>query len=121
MKFLADENIEQPVIDLLRSLGYEVVAVVETIPGASDTEVMRIANIEHCLLLTNDKDFGELVFREMLVSEGIILLRLSAEDGKTKASIIQNILPEIADRLPKHFVVISDEKVRIKPFHIKGE
>jgi len=64
MKFLADESIEKPVIDWLRGQDFDVRYVAEITPSINDEEVIRFANDEGRILITNDKDFGELVFRQ---------------------------------------------------------
>ena len=58
MRFLADENISSFVIERLRNRGFDVVAVVETRPGATDKDVLEIANAGSCILITEDRDFG---------------------------------------------------------------
>lgn len=64
MKFLADENVDKPIVKRLRDDGHTVLYVLETEPSISDDEVIRRASEELALLLTADKDFGELVFRQ---------------------------------------------------------
>jgi predicted nuclease of predicted toxin-antitoxin system len=115
MRFLADENVEQPVVDALRAAGNDVTCVGEVAPGARDQEVLRLANAESRLLLTNDKDFGEAVYREGRTSEGIVLLRLRTEDGVEKAATVAKMLLELERRLAGHFAVLTDERVRLRP------
>jgi predicted nuclease of predicted toxin-antitoxin system len=64
MKFVADENIDRQIVDRLRQDGHIVMSVAEMDPGISDDVVLDLANQEGSLLLTADKDFGELVFRQ---------------------------------------------------------
>lgn len=115
MRLLANENVEQPIVDSLRAAGHDVACVAEVAPGARDEEVLRLANSESRLLLTNDKDFSELVYREGRVSAGIVLLRLQAQDGAQKAARLGDILPGVQERLAGHFAVISEERVRLRP------
>ena len=63
MKFLADEGVDKQIVDRLRQDGHSVWYVAEMEPGISDDEVLTIANQENAILLTADKDFGELIFR----------------------------------------------------------
>lgn len=58
MRLLANENVEQPVVDALRAAGHDVTCVGEAAPGARDEQVLHLANVEGRLLLTNDKDFA---------------------------------------------------------------
>ena len=64
MKFLADECVDRQIVDRLRHDGYTVLCVAEMEPGISDPEVLNMVNQEEAILLTADKDFGELVFRQ---------------------------------------------------------
>ena len=64
MNFLADESVDQPIVERLRHDGHGVLAVVEMEPSISDETVLKRANQQLSLLLTADKDFGELVFRQ---------------------------------------------------------
>lgn len=63
MNFLADENVDRQIVERLRCVGFNVRYIAETDAGISDDEVLDLANSEESLLLTADKDFGELVFR----------------------------------------------------------
>ena len=84
-------------------------------PERADEEVLGLANSESRLLLTNDKDFSELVYREGRVSAGIVLLRFQSRSGPEKAAHLSAILTRLADRLPGHFAVVSEERVRLRP------
>ena len=77
MLLLADECIDKRIVDYLRGKGYDVIYVAELAPSIPDNEVLDIANEKSAILLTNDKDFGELVFRQRKLNQGIVLIRLS--------------------------------------------
>lgn len=115
MRFLANENVEQPIVDSLRAAGHDVASVGEVAPGAHDDEVLRLATAESRLLLTNDKDFGELVCRRGAAAVGVVLLRLATQDGLEKAARLAEILPSIEQRLLGRFATISEECVRLRP------
>jgi|SRR5208337_3244841 len=85
MNFLADESVDFPVVQRLRSDGHEVLYVAEMDPGVSDEKVLAAANDKNALLLTADKDFGELVYRLRRISAGIILIRLAGLSPAGKA------------------------------------
>ena len=72
---MADESVDQPVVDRLREDGHHVLAVAEMPPSIPDEAVLTLANQQGALLLTADKDFGELVFRQRRVSAGVLLIR----------------------------------------------
>ncbi len=75
MKFLADANIEKEIVNSMRGMNIDVKWMLEDKPDAADEDIISIASLENRILVTNDKDFGELVFRQQLLSSGVILLR----------------------------------------------
>ncbi|MBC7795831.1 MAG: DUF5615 family PIN-like protein [Pyrinomonadaceae bacterium] len=114
MKFLADENIEREFVETLRSENFDVLYVKEIQFGIADDEVLRLANDNEAIILTADKDFGELVIRLGLASKGVVLLRLGEIDLKDKIEITMKALREHADELPNAFTVISSNSIRIR-------
>ena len=77
MNLLADENVDRQIVERLRHEGFDVRYIAETDAGISDDEVLDLANREESLLLTADKDFGELVFRLKKITVGVVLIRLA--------------------------------------------
>ena len=73
MNLLADEGVDRQIVDRLRHEGYSVLYVAEMDPGLADELVLDRANRAQALLLTVDKDFGELVFRQLKLTSGVIL------------------------------------------------
>lgn len=114
MNLLADENIKQLIVDPLRLDGHVVWYIVEMEPGVSDDVVLDLANREGALLLTADKDFGELVFRLGRVASGVILVRLAGLPNYSKATIIAEAIARHYDELPGAFTVITPTTVRIR-------
>lgn len=84
-------------------------------PGATDNEVFRLASNESRIVVTNDKDFGEIAYRERHVGAGVLLLRFQTQDGMQKAAYLARILPMIEDRIPGHFTVVTETRVRVRP------
>ncbi len=115
MKFLADENVDKPIVERLRKDGNVVIYVAEVEPSISDDEVIKLANQESALLLTEDKDFGELTFLQHKVKSGILLLRFQTEDTKYKIDTIRKVFEQYQNKIPLHFLVISETKIRIRP------
>jgi predicted nuclease of predicted toxin-antitoxin system len=72
MRFLADENVSRLVIERLQASGFDVTSIGETRSGASDKDVLEAADVEGCILITEDRDFGELVIRQRLGVRGMI-------------------------------------------------
>ncbi|SRR5581483_478657 len=115
MKFVADENIDLPIIARLRNDGHEVYAVVEMSAGISDNEVLKQANQRGVILLTGDKDFGELVHRDKRYTCGIVLIRLAGLSNNQKAQIVANVIRNHSSELENAFTVISHHNLRIRP------
>ncbi len=77
MRFLLDESAEYRIATFLRQAGHDVTAIAYDHPqGLADIEVLRIAEAERRILITNDRDFGELIFRRGLSHSGVIYFRL---------------------------------------------
>jgi predicted nuclease of predicted toxin-antitoxin system len=94
MKFLADENMDVAIVDRLRQEGHQVWYVVEMEPGIADNEVPALANLEGAILITADRDFGELVFRLRYITTGIILIRLAGLSTLAKSDTVAMIIQE---------------------------
>ena len=78
----------------------------------TDDEVIEKAFTEDWILITNDKDFGEMVFRERREHKGVIFLRLEDERAANKIAVLQRLLENYAEKLPKQFVVATETRVR---------
>jgi predicted nuclease of predicted toxin-antitoxin system len=91
MNLLADENIESEIIDLLRDNGFNVDYIMEVSPGADDDYVIQKANKNNSVLLTSDKDFGELVINKDLIG-GIVLINPDEPSVDEKANNVLNFL-----------------------------
>jgi predicted nuclease of predicted toxin-antitoxin system len=115
MNLLADESVDRQIVEHLRQDGHEVLYVAEMEPGISDDVVLERANGISALLVTADKDFGELVFRDKrLTTDGVILIRSAGLSPKRKAEIVSDAFKERAAEFPNHFSVISPGRIRIR-------
>ena len=114
MNLIADEGVDRAVVERLRQDGHDVVYVAELAPSVPDEEVLRQANARGALLLTADKDFGELVFRQRLVHSGVVLVRLAGITNTAKAEIVSEVCRQQAPELLGAFSVISPGQVRIR-------
>ena len=114
MKFLADEGVDFPVVQRLRTDGHEVLYVAEMDPGISDEEVLAAANEKNALLLTADKDFGEIVYRQKRIIPGVILIRLAGLSPSEKAEVVFSAIDGHLDDLKEAFTVISRKSVRLR-------
>ena len=114
MNLFADESVEQPVVERLRQEGHDVVYVAELAPSINDDEVLREANGRNAVLVTADKDFGELVFRQGALHAGVVLLRLAGLANRTKGEIVAEVCRIRGAELIGSFSVISPGQVRIR-------
>lgn len=114
MKFLVDESVEFPVVTFLRSIGHDVVSIAEDFPSIRDTDVLAAARRAKRILLTNDKDFGELIFLHGLPHRGVILLRLFTENAESKVDSVQRLLETHGNDLSENFTVVTPDAVRIR-------
>jgi predicted nuclease of predicted toxin-antitoxin system len=115
MRLLANENIAHSVVRRLRESEHDVLSVKESMTGADDRAVLARAVIEQRVLLTFDKDFGELAFRSKLSAHcGIILIRITPQGPKEDARRITDILLDRADWTGA-FWVITDLRIRRRP------
>ena len=115
MNFFADESVDHPIVERLRDDGHDVLAVPEMAPSITDETVLVQANQRGDLLLTADKDFGELVFRQHRVTAGVVLIRLAGLLAGVKAGIVSTAIRDHGAELLRAFTVISPGMVRIRP------
>ena len=114
MRLVADESIRGAIVGLLRSRGHEVVAIREIAPGSSDDEVLQLAHRLGAVLITADKDFGELIYRRGSASSGAILVRLASLPASIRAEMIIQLLDERADSLHQYLAVLAPGSVRLR-------
>lgn len=112
MRFLVDECTGPAVARWLRDQRHDVFSVYEQSRGMDDDDIIYKAFAENWILITNDKDFGEKVYRERRAHKGIILLRLEDELAANKVAVLQRLLAGYADRLADQFVVVTETTVR---------
>jgi predicted nuclease of predicted toxin-antitoxin system len=113
MRFLADESCDFAVVRALRTAGYDVLAIAEFAPQTSDPQVIDLAVEEGRVLLTEDKDFGQLVYAGSHASNGVVLIRFPTQDrGELPTRAIQAIR-DLGDRLIGAFVVLEPSRIRI--------
>jgi len=114
VNLVADERLDREIVDRLRRDGHTVAYVAEMDPGISDDTVIDLANRKSAILLTADKDFGELVFRQNRLTRGVVLVRLAGLPGDRKAALVAGIIETHQARLAKAFTVITPGAIRIR-------
>ncbi len=112
--YVADESVDFRLIKFLRESGYLLYVIREEKPGISDDTVLTFAVSLQAILLTEDKDFGELTIRFRKPNCGIILLRLSGIPIGQKNNTVLNALIHYGDMFRTHFTVINPDKIRIR-------
>lgn len=113
MHFLADESCDFAVVRALRAAGYDVKAVAEVALGATDDVVLELASRERCVLLTEDKDFGQLIFAAGSSTYGVILIRYPASARSLLPPVILDLVNTQLDRLLGAFIVVQPSRIRI--------
>ncbi|HEY9771721.1 MAG TPA: DUF5615 family PIN-like protein [Coleofasciculaceae cyanobacterium] len=114
MRLLVDECTGTRVANWLREEGYQVFSVYEQARGSSDDLIIKKAFDENWILVTNDKDFGEKVYREKMSQRGIIFLRLQDERSANKIDVLQRLFSTYLQRIPNSFVVVTETQVRFR-------
>jgi predicted nuclease of predicted toxin-antitoxin system len=115
MNLVADECCDAVLVAGLRSDGHDVLYIKETLRGAADDAVLQLAFDQQRILLTEDKDFGDLVMRLRLPSVGVVLVRMDPADTPAKLLRLRALLHDHGDRLTNAFVVVDETKFRIRP------
>jgi predicted nuclease of predicted toxin-antitoxin system len=114
LKLLADENIDASIVHALRADGHDVLYVVEMQPGVDDDQVLREAESTRSVLLTEDKDFGFLVYRQRKITSGVLLIRLAGLSNDAKAEIVRESVRKHSAKLENAFSVMSPGYMRIR-------
>jgi len=111
---VADEDVDGPIVQRLRADGHDVLYIAELSPSAVDEDVLGQATERGALLITVDKDFGDLVFRQRLVHSGVLLLRLEGLTNPTKAQLVGEVFRDRGQELLGGFSVLSLGRLRIR-------
>ena len=113
MEFLADESCDFAAVRALRADGYDVVAVAEVAGGAPDDLVLELARSSGRMLLTEDKDFGQLVYADRQATGGVILIRFPARARGSLGVTVVKAVRDLGPRLIGQFVVIQPGRARL--------
>ena len=116
MRLIANENVPLSSVQLLREAGHDVLAVIEGMPGASDQEVLRKAAEEGRVLLTFDRDYGRLIYRERsLCPLGVVYFRFIPATPEEPAERFQSLIAVQGLRLTGRFTVVERGRARQRP------
>ena len=114
MTVVADENIDKEIVDRLRADGHNVLFIAESHPGIDDHAVLDRCLQTQGVLLTADKDFGDLVFRQRMVHSGVLLLRLAGVSAEMKAALVAATFAQRGDELSSGFAVLTKRSLRFR-------
>lgn len=115
MRFLAGESCDRIMVRTLRTLGHDVSFVAEFMAGATDDDVLRVSVTEGRVLITQDRDFCALVFRDAKPTVGIVLVRIADQLRQEKAQRITDLVNQAEARLPHAMTTLTLRDVRIRP------
>ena len=113
-RFIADENIPRETVDLLKKKGIDIVSVTDIAPGLSDEEVLDLANKNDRIIITFDRDFGQLIFKHKRKTKGLILLRFNPDSPQQIAKrILQTLATKI--KIEDTVVIVKKDIIRATP------
>jgi len=112
MRFIVDECTGPSVAEWLRNQNHDVFSAYEDARGMTDDEIVLKAYKENWILITNDKDFGEHVYRDGQLHKGVILLRLKDEKASSKIWVLSQLLQKHRKQLADTFVIATEKQVR---------
>lgn len=113
MKFLTDECCDFSIIKALRENDFDIIAIAESLKGASDREVLKVSIEEQRILITEDKDFGELVYAHQRATIGVILLRFPLSNKDIMSKTVVDFIKKQGKSIIGKFIVIQPGKIRI--------
>lgn len=121
MRFVADEGCDFAVVRALRSAGHDVVAIAEISPAIEDSAVLNLARDQRRVLLTEDKDFGELLYARGEKSLGVILLRFPVGARGSMVDTVLDAVGRLRTKLQSRFVVLEPGRIRIGGGKLRGK
>jgi len=114
VRIVADESVDGQIVAGLRAAGHEVLFIAELDPGIHDEEVLSQGRQRSAWLLTADKDFGELVFRQRLLHSGVLLIRLLGLDPAEKTEVVVSAFDHHGEEFREAFSVLTRHVLRIR-------
>ena len=120
MDFLANENFPLLSVRLLKEAGYNVVSIIQEAPGSKDEDILKRAHTEKLIILTFDRDYGELIYRyRALPPVGVVYFRFAPATPSEPAEILLNVIDRAALSVIGKFTVVERGRVRQRSLHIE--
>jgi len=114
MRFLVDESFPYSAADRLRRRGHDVVAVRDHLRGAPDEDVIAKARSEDRVLVTADKDFGEMIFRRGDTAPGVLLIRSRSSRPSVRVDLAIKAVDDLGEVLVGSFAVAGEAGTRVR-------
>lgn len=114
MRFLADENLADQITARLQADGHDVESIAQLASGADDRTVLAMAAQSGAIVVTDDKDFGDLVMVQRLPTSGVMLLRLEGMPPRDRAALVSGIVRTYGTQLVGAFTVVNKRAVRVR-------
>ena len=114
LKFLIDVGVGKIIENYLQQKGYDTKAVRDIDPRITDAEIIKKAVVENRMVVTMDKDFGELVYHSSMRHNGVLLLRLEDATGPEKLKVVKHVFKNFSSQIKDHFCVFQNNKFRIR-------
>jgi predicted nuclease of predicted toxin-antitoxin system len=115
MRFLADANISVELVAMLADLGHDCLDSSAIPARMPDVDVLQMAAADERVVVTADKDFGELVFVHAIRCPGVVLIRVALTEETDRVACVRSAWPLVLSRLPGSFVTITTSGVRARP------
>ena len=120
MNFLANENFPLLSVRLLREAGHRVVSIIQEAPGSKDEDILKRAYTERLIILTFDRDYGELIYRRKdLTPAGVVYFRFGPATPSEPAEILINIMDRADLSVIDKFTIVERGRVRQRSLHIQ--
>ena len=113
MRVLADESCDFRVVRALRAAGHDVTAVIEFAPGMDDADIVDIAVRERRIFVTEDRDFGQLVYAAAKPEPGVILIRYPSTARTDLPAILVDLVATHAEKMAGRFTVVQPGRIRL--------
>lgn len=114
MTLFADEGLDVPLVLALRANGFHVLHALETMRGSDDEAILAAAAKNEAVLVTKDKDFGEMIVRNFAECKGVVLVRIDDLRNARNIEYVVELFSRYSEQLPGHFTVMQEDKIRIR-------
>lgn len=112
---MADAHVSVEMVAMIRGLGHDCADASVVPPRMQDVDVLRMAADDSRVVITSDKDFGELVFVHQIACPGVILIRIALANESDRVAHVRSVWPTVLSRLPGSFITITLSAVRVRP------